>query len=438
MNIDKQLPQAIDIEKMVLGTCLIYPDAIYEVNLKEEMFYDNSHKTIFKAIQNCRPNCDLFTVTQNLLDNKNLEEVGGAIALTELTTGVISEQYLSHYSLIIREKWMLREYNRLGYKLANMAYQEDLKDVVEFAENELFQLSDFTHTKEPQIISKCIDTLLADVEKIYNKEKSLVGVPSGFTNIDRITGGWQPGNLIIIAGRPSMGKTALGLTLALNASKMNYPVCLFSLEMSENELATRFLSGASGYTNVEIRNAKLDFEKLSKSSIDIALLPIYIDDTAAIELFELRSKIKKMIIRYGIKLVIVDYLGLIKQNAESREQEVSKISRGLKAIAKEFNIPVIAMAQLNREVEKRSGNLPKLGDLRDSGNIEQDADIVCFVYRPIYYNLKTMVFDNKEMSTKGLMILDCGKNRNGGLFSIPLNHNESMTQITDEGNGKFN
>jgi replicative DNA helicase len=429
--IDKQSPQAIDIEKMVLGTCLIYPDAIYEVNLTEDMFYNNHHKTVFSAIQKCIPHCDLFTVTQYLQKNNKLQEIGGAVFLTDLTTGVVSEQYLPHYSLIIKEKWMLREYNRLGYQLANMAYQEDLKDVVEFAENELFQLSDFTQLKEPQIISKCIDDLLADVEKIYNKEKTLVGIPSGFTNVDRITGGWQPGNLIIIAGRPSMGKTALGLSLAINASKLNYPVCLFSLEMSENELATRFLSSASGYTNVEIRNAKIDFEKLVKSSNDVALLPIYIDDTAAIELFELRSKVKKMIIRYDIKLVIVDYLGLIKQDAGSREQEVSIISRGLKAIAKEFNIPVIAMAQLNRKVEDRADRRPRLADLRDSGSIEQDADIVCFVYRPAYYDLKTMDFDNQVISTTGLMLFDCGKNRNGALFNIPLKHNESMTQIND-------
>ncbi len=429
--IDKQPPQAIDIEKMVLGTCLIYPDAIYEVNLKEDMFYNNNHKTIFRAIQNCRPHCDLFTVTQHLQENNKLEEIGGAIALTELTTGVTSEQYGPHYSLIIKEKWMLREYNRLGHQLANMAFQEDLKDVVEFAENELFQLSDFTHIKEPQIISKCIDTLLADVEKVYNKEKSLVGVPSGFTNVDRITGGWQPGNLIIIAGRPAMGKTALGLSLAINASRMNYPVCLFSLEMSENEIATRFLSSVSGYTNVEIRNAKIDFDKLVQSSNDVALLPIYLDDTASIKIFELRSKIKKMIIRYGIKLVIVDYLGLIEQEAGSREQEVSIISRGLKAIAKEFNIPVIALAQLNRKVEDRADRRPRLADLRDSGSIEQDADIVCFVYRPAYYDLKTMLFDNQEISTTGLMLFDCGKNRNGALFNIPLKHNESLTVIND-------
>lgn len=429
--IDKQPPQAIDIEKMVLGTCLVYPDAIYEVNLTEEMFYNSHHKTIFKAIQNCRPHSDLFTVSQNLHENNKLEEIGGAIALTELTTGVTSEEYLPHYSLIVKQAWMKREYIRLGYQLANMAYMEDLKDIVEFAENELFQLSNFTHVKEPQIISKCIDTLLIDVEKVYNKEKSLVGVPSGFTNVDRITGGWQPGNLIIIAGRPSMGKTALGLTLAINASRMNYPVCLFSLEMSENEIATRFLSSVSGYTNVEIRNAKLDFDKLVKSSNDVALLPIYLDDTASIKILELRSKIKKMIIRYGIKLVIVDYLGLIEQEAGSREQEVSIISRGLKAIAKEFNIPVIALAQLNRKVEDRADRRPRLADLRDSGSIEQDADIVCFVYRPAYYDLKTMLFDNKEISTEGLMLFDCGKNRNGALFNIPLKHNDSLTVIND-------
>jgi replicative DNA helicase len=336
------------------------------------------------------------------------------------------------HSLIIKEKYLLREYIRISYELQHKAYEEDLSDVMEFAESSLFKLSDFTHSKEAKSLYNLIDDVLDDVEKVMSKEKSLIGIPSGFLSIDRITGGWQPGNLIIIAGRPSMGKTAIALSLASNPASMGYPICLFSLEMSEHELATRFLSGASGYTNVEIRNAELNFDKLVNTSGKIASYPIYIDDTPAISLMELRSKVKKMIIRYGVKMIIVDYLQLMKADAGNREQEVSIISRGLKAISKEFKIPVIALSQLNRGVEDRADKRPKLSDLRESGAIEQDADIVCFIYRPAYYNMKTIKFDKDEISTDSLMIIDCAKDRNGALFSKAFYHNSSMTVIQED------
>jgi replicative DNA helicase len=317
-----------------------------------------------------------------------------------------------------------------------MAFEESLEEVIEFTESQILNISNFTQNKDPKKIDRCIDELLTEVEKIFKKEKSLVGVPSGFTSIDRITGGWQPGNLIIIAGRPSMGKTAMALTLALNPAKLNYPICLFSLEMSESEISARLLSGASGYSNVEIRNADLDFDKLVYSSDQVANLPIYIDDTPALTIFELRSKIKKMIIRYGVKMVIVDYLQLMKQDAGNREQEVSKISQGLKAIAKEYSIPIIALSQLNRGVEERADKRPRLSDLRESGAIEQDADIVCFIYRPYYYNILSIKIDENPIETKGLLIIDCAKDRNGALFSKCLYHNESLTIIT-EGNAPY-
>lgn len=426
-------PQAIDAEEMLLGTCLVYPDAISEARLLPEMFYKDAHRKIFASILEVsnKGNCEIISITENLRKKNELDSIGGILALTKLTSNIYTDQMIVNYALIIKEKYLLREYIRIGSTVSGMAFTEDLSDVAEFAENGLFQLSDFTQTKEPKSIDRCVDELIIEVEKIYNKEKSLVGIPSGFTSIDRITGGWQPGNLIIIAGRPSMGKTALALTLASNPAGMRYPVCLFSLEMSEGEIATRFMSGVTGYTNVEIRNANIDLKKFVGQSNEVANLPIYIDDTPALSLFDLRSKVKKMIIRHGVKMVIIDYLQLMKAEAGNREQEVSIISRGLKAISKEFNIPVIALSQLNRGVEERADKRPRLSDLRESGAIEQDADIVCFVYRPAVYNISTVEIDKESISTENVLIIDCAKDRNGALFSKALYHNSSLTVIQE-------
>ena len=427
-------PQAVDVEESVIGTCLVYPDSISDANIKPEMFYKESHQKIFKAILEIASKgmCDIVSVTNKLRDDKNLESVGGPLYLTKLISNIYTDQLIANHSTIVKQKYLLREYIRISSQIQSKAFEEDLADVAEFAENSLFQLSDFTQSKEPKHINRCVEELLIEVKKIYDKEKLLVGVPSGFVNIDRITGGWQPGNLIIIAGRPSMGKTALALTLANNSAKMNYPVCLFSLEMSDGELTTRFLSGATGYSNVEIRNADIDYDRMVAFGNQLGRLPIYIDDTPAIGLMELRSKVKKMILRNGVKLIIIDYLQLMKADAGNREQEVSIISRGLKAISKEFEIPVIALSQLNRGVEERADKRPRLSDLRESGAIEQDADIVCFVYRPMYYGIDSIKIDKDTISTEGIMIIDGAKDRNGALFTKALHHNSSLTIIQEE------
>lgn len=431
---DRILPHNIQLEKSVLGICLVYPDTINSIRLKSDMFYDDKHKKIFQAMQevSSKGACDLITVTEQLRKSGMLDFAGGAMYITKLTEQIFSDQQAEQYAMLIKEKYLLREYIRISYEIIDKSYQEDISDVIEHAEGSLFRLSDFTQSKEPRQISNCIDELLADVEKIYTKEKSLIGIPSGYTSIDRKTGGWQPGNLIIIAGRPSMGKTALALALCQNSAKLNNPVGLFSLEMSDSEIAARFLSSVSGYTNVQIRNADINLDDLALKSNDIAGLPIVIDDTPGLSLMEMRSKVKKMILKFGVSLVIVDYLQLMTAEAGNREQEVATISRGLKAIAKEFDIPVIALSQLNREVENRADKRPRLADLRESGAIEQDADIVCFIFRPAVYGLASIKIDKEELSSSGLILIDCAKDRNGALFSIPLYHNESLTIIREE------
>ncbi len=431
---DRILPHNIQLEKSVLGICLVYPDTINSVRLKPDMFYDDKHKKIFQAMRevSSKGACDLITVTEQLRKSGMLDFAGGAMYITKLTEQIFSDQQAEQYAMLIKEKYLLREYIRISYEIIDKSYQEDISDVIEHAEGSLFRLSDFTQSKEPRQISNCIDELLKDVEKIYTKEKSLIGIPSGYTSIDRKTGGWQPGNLIIIAGRPSMGKTALALALCQNSAKLNNPVGLFSLEMSDSEIAARFLSSVSGYTNVQIRNADINLDDLALKSNDIAGLPIVIDDTPGLSLMEMRSKVKKMILKFGVSLVIVDYLQLMTAEAGNREQEVATISRGLKAIAKEFNIPVIALSQLNREVENRADKRPRLADLRESGAIEQDADIVCFIFRPAVYGIKSLVIDKDEIPSSGIILIDCAKDRNGALFTIPLYHNESLTVIREE------
>jgi replicative DNA helicase len=434
---DKMLPQSIEAEQAIIGTCLVNPESINEIItiLTPDMFYVESNKQLYTAIYEVAKKtgtADIISVCDYLKVKGQLENFGGILGLTKRTENIVTDQYLLKYVFIVKEKYILREYIKAGCELSNMAYMEDLSDVVEFTETKLLNISNFNQNKEPKRIDKLVDEYLIEIEKIINKTKSLSGVGSGFTTIDRMTGGWQPQDLIIIAGRPSMGKTAVALALARGSAEINFPVALFSLEMSESQLTGRYLSSVSGRTNVELRAGKVDLMELGVQSSQIADLPIYIDDTPNMSIMELRSKVKKLIVRGGIKLVIVDYLQLMKADAGSREQEISQISRGLKIVAKEFNVPVIALSQLNREVEIRSDKKPRLSDLRESGAIEQDADIVCFVHRPAHYGMKSVTINGDEHYSEGVMVFDIAKNRNGACMSFPLYHNEALTTITDE------
>lgn len=426
-------PQALDVEVALLGICLSYPDIAQGLRIKPEMFYKDAHRKIFSVIQELENNASTISVTNKLRERNELDSVGGVIYVTQLTEGIYSDALAEHYSLIIKEKYFRREYIRISSELSDMSLDEsiDLGELIEFAESNLFSISENTHSKEPEHISKSIDEVLVNTQKIQTKEKKLVGIPSGYSKIDRITGGWQPGNLIIVAGRPSMGKTALVLELAKRSAVLGYPVALFSLEMSTYELSVRLLSGASDYSNVVIRNAETNIDKLVTASNSVASLPVYIDDTPALSIPELRSKTKKLILRNSVKMIFVDYLQLMKGSGETRENEVSSISRGLKAIAKEFDIPVIAVSQLNRGVEKTRDKMPGLADLRESGAIEQDADIVSFVFRPKYYDMKSIDVNGEEVDSDSLILFYSGKNRNGALFIEPLYHNEYITKIED-------
>jgi replicative DNA helicase len=431
---DKILPQAVDAEETVIGTILAYPDSINNVMaiLTPDMFYkvdlQNIYKSCLEIIQRSG-GVDLITVSNELKGKVDI------IYLTELSGRVVSSQMIENHAFLIKEKYLLRKYIQAGNELANMAFTEDLQDVSEKAEMDILNISGLLHIKEPKKLGVLIDDAINDIDKLRKKEISLIGVPSGFTTIDRITGGFKKGELTIVAGRPSMGKTAAALQFAKNAAELNNPVLMFSCEMAQFEQALRFLSGVSGYSNVDLITGRVDIDKLLKDSEPLLNLGIYIDDTPAITLLELRAKSRKMILKYGIKIIIVDYIQLMQGIGQSREQEVSYLSRGLKAIAKDMNVPVIALSQLNRDPEAKADRRPQLANLRESGAIEQDADMVMLLYRPAYYRIATYSINGKEnRDTNGLMVINLAKNRNGCTGELMFHHNESMTVINEKSN----
>ena len=427
---DKMLPRAVEAEETVIGTLLCYPDSINNVMaiLTPEMFYKSDLQSIYKCaidIIQRFGSVDLITVSNEMKGKIDI------IYLTELSGRVVTDRMIESHAMLVKEKYLLRKYNQVGNELANMALTEDLQTVTEKAEMDILNISGLLHTWEPKQLSVLVDATIKIIDKLAKKEISLIGVPSGFTNLDRITGGFKKGELTIIAARPSMGKTALALQIAKNAAELNSPSVLFSCEMAEFEQALRFLSGVSGYSNVQLITGKCDIETLLKTSEPLLKLGIFIDDTSQITLLELRAKARKMILKHGIKLIIVDYLQLMTGTGQSREQEVSYLSRGLKGIAKDLNVPIIALSQLNRKSEDRAERKPQLADLRDSGAIEQDADVVMLLYRPAYYGISTYSINGSDDNTNGLLIVNLAKNRNGCTGELMLHHNESMTVINE-------
>jgi len=432
-------PQALDLEEAVLGALMIDREAYSTVMdfLKPGHFYRESHQRIYDAIGEIfkRNNpIDLLTVTEELRSKNELENAGGPVYITQLTSKVVSAANVEYHARIISQKYIQREVIRISAEWQSRAFDNanDVSELLGFAEMSLLEISGKVFKKKAIKLGKLIDKEIENISKIQNGEVKLIGIPTGFTLIDRTTAGFKKGELTIIAGRPSMGKTAFAIQIAKNAAALGYPVAFFSLEMGDNQVALRYLSGASGKSNIELLNGKCDLQQLCTMSEDLVNLPVFIDDTASITAVELRAKTRRMIIESNIKLVIVDYLQLMSGEGDTREQEVSSISRGLKAIAKDLDIPIIALSQLNREVESRADKKPALADLRESGAIEQDADIVQFVYRPGKYGFKDYELEGRCIDTNGLIIIITGKNRNGPIGEIKLRHNPSLTKIFDE------
>jgi replicative DNA helicase len=437
-------PQAIELEQAVLGALMLEKDAIIDVQeyVKAETFYLEEHRIIFKAIQELSIEMkaiDLFTVTERLKAQKLLQKVGGAPYMAELTQKVASAAHIEFHAKIIAQKYVQRELIRSATEIQRRSYDEeiDVTELIGFAEQEIFRVSEGNVKRSVQSASDILRKALLQIEEAAKTAGEYNGVRSGFTDIDSVTLGWQPSDLIIIAARPSMGKTAFVLTMARNmAVEFKTPVAFFSLEMSSVQLMNRLIVAETQLNSKDLRTGNLSAEQwkhLEANTVDLGRAPLFVDDTPALSVYEFRSKARRLKTQHDIKLIIIDYLQLMTaatpETRGNREQEVSLISRTLKAIAKELNVPIIALSQLSRNVENRGGSKrPQLSDLRESGAIEQDADVVAFIHRPEYYGLTTT---ESGLPTAGIAEIIIAKHRNGEVTDVPLRFIKEQAKFAD-------
>ena len=435
-------PQAIDMEEAVLGAIMLEKEAVITILdiLKPESFYKDAHRKIFKAVSDLSTReypVDLYTVTEELRAHNELESAGGPVYLSQLTSKVVSAANVDYHARIVAQKYIQRELIRVSTEIQTRAFDDtwDVTELLDYSENELFQIAEGNIKREVSPINMVIKEAIKEIEEAGKREDALVGIPSGFTKLDRLTSGWQKSELVIIAARPSMGKTAFALSMARNMSiDHGKKVAIFSCEMSSIQLVNRLIIAETDIAGDKIRNGRLTEEEWKQLDTRIKKLvqaPIFIDDNPAISIFELRAKCRRLMAQHKLDIVIVDYLQLMSgpDNAGSREQEVSNISRSLKSIAKELNVPIIALSQLNRSVEMRGGTKrPLLSDLRESGAIEQDADMVVFIHRQEKFGMLT--FDDGS-STKGIAEIILAKNRNGPVDDVRLRFREEKAQFVD-------
>ena len=440
-------PQNIEAEQSVLGTILLADHSLSSVLeiLESNDFYKESHKLIFEAMillfENNEPQ-DIITVSNLLKDQNNLEKAGGVAYLATLTSIVPVTANLFHYAKIIRQKAVLRNLITVNTDIASRCYEEqgDIDTLVDEAEQAIFEIARSKSDKSFTPLKRIIPGAFETVEQLYKRKEMITGVPTGFTELDKMTAGLQPSDLIILAGRPSMGKTAFAMNIAQNAALLDKTgVAIFSLEMSKEQLAMRLLCSAGHIDSQRVRTGKLhneDWPKLTRAVGMLTEAPMYIDDTPAISVLEMRAKVRRLAAQYPLGMIIVDYLQLMRgrNSTENRTQEISEISRSLKAMAKELKVPVIALSQLNRSLESRTDKRPMMSDLRESGAIEQDADVICFIYRDEVYNKAE---DNPNIGISEIII---GKQRNGPTGTVKLTFIKEFTMFEnlsgyDEPNG---
>ena len=423
-------PQAVDVEMAVLGAMMLDKGAIAKAIeiLDETSFYKPAHQRIFAAMiglfEKSEP-VDLITLVEELRRRAELDKVGGEYYLTELTTKVTTAANVEYHAHIVLEKALMRQLISSSSEVVGRAFSEteDALDLLDEAEQKIFQISEQRMKKSFVSMSTAVHQTMEMLESIHGKHSGVTGVPSAFTELDNITGGFQRSDLIIVAGRPSQGKTALVLSIARNAAILHdVPVGFFSLEMSSQQLVLRLICAEARVDAHMVRTGRLpedEWRKLSTSVGKLHKAKIFIDDTPALTVLEIRAKARRLRAEHNIGLIVVDYLQLMQgpKNVQSREQEISTISRSLKALAKELNIPVLALSQLNRAVELRGDKRPVLADLRESGAIEQDADVVLFVHRPEMFGIAT---DENNEPTEGMAEIIVGKQRNGPTGSVRL------------------
>ena len=434
-------PQALDVEEAVIGALLIEPSCVDDSveELTPSAFYSEKHRMIYQAIValvNEHSSVDLLTVSQKLKEQGNFEVVGGASALAQLTQKVGAAAHIEYYIKILKQKCIQRELITASYAILKDSYDDSVNvdQLIDMAQTKIFAAIQNNVKKDVQEIGSVINQAISDIERLQ-ESTGLSGVPSGFPSLDRITFGWQPSDLIIVAARPSMGKTAFVMNIARNAAVDHHmPVAFFSLEMPAIQLAKRMMVSETGLSSDKIKGGtkleRYEWVQLEEKLKDLAKAPLYIDDTPSLPVMEFRSKVKRLVNQKGVRLVIVDYLQLMQGPIElkgMREQEVAAISRMLKATAKEMNVPVIALSQLSRDAVKRQGsnNRPLLSDLRESGSIEQDADMVLFIHRYDYQGL------NEDASEVGKTDLIIAKNRNGEIGDVPLTFRASEVRFVD-------
>lgn len=444
----KMPPNAVDFERLVIGTFLIDKKGLdHSIDLlTPEVFYDPRHQVIFSTIlklyEGNHP-VDLMTIIQDLKKEEKLNQAGGDHYIIDLTMGVSSSAHIEYHVRVILEKYILRSLINVSANVIDSSYKEstDVFELLDKAEQSFFEITNGTIKKgfdtANSLVKQAIDTI-----KSLKDKQGLSGVPSGFRDVDKETGGWQNSDLIIIAARPAMGKTAFLLSMARNiAVGHKIPMALFSLEMASVQLITRMIASETRISSEKLRKGTLDDEEWQRLFSNVSELenaPLYIDETPSLSIFDFRAKCRRLVMQHGVRLIMVDYLQLMTaggggKGTGNREQEISMISRSLKAIAKELNVPVIALSQLSRSVETRPGKRPQLSDLRESGAIEQDADIVSFIFRPEYY--KITVWDNdeegQETSTENQAELIIAKHRNGATADVRLSFLKHFAKFGD-------
>lgn len=430
----KSLPSNIEAERAILGAILLNDESLQQVIeiLADIDFYVPAHQILFKAmitLHEKTQRIDLITLQDTLEQNGHLEQVGGVVYLLGLQEDIPAMGLIVQHAKIVRSKAILRELISSSMNIISICYdqaEEEINSIIDEAEKKIFQISNSRSKQNFVQLNIWLKRTFQHLSSIKNSSKGLTGIATPFTMLDQMTSGFQPSDLIILAARPSMGKTALSLNLASHAIKDKRSVGYFSLEMSAEQLTLRLLASESGINNQSIRNATISSEEwieLTHVAAELADMKLFIDDTPGISIMELRAKARKLKAQQGVDMIVVDYLQLLHSSKrhENRHQEVSEISRSLKALAKELKVPVIALSQLSRAVDSRMDKRPMLSDLRESGAIEQDADVIMFLYREYVYN--------QEVENPGLSELIIGKQRNGPTGIVPLQFIRELTKF---------
>lgn len=440
-SLGKLPPQALDLEEAVLGALMLEKNALNAVVefLKPEHFYDGRHKEVYTAIidlfKNTEP-VDMRTVVNQLRKNGKIELIGGAYYIAELTAKVSSAANIEYHARVIMEMAIKRTLIEVASQIHHDAYEDttDVFELLDKTEQAVFEISDSNLRKNYDNMRNLMARAIQELQLLKDHKDGLTGVPSGFTALDRITSGWQRSDLVIIAARPGMGKTAFVVSALRNAAvDFKIPVAIFSLEMASVQLVNRMISAEAELDSEKIKKGNLaehEWAQLVHKTSRLSSAPIFIDDTPALSVLELRAKCRRLKAEHNVQLIVIDYLQLMRgDQGGNREQEIASISRALKGIAKELNVPVLALSQLSRGVETRGGDKrPQLSDLRESGSIEQDADIVMFLYRPEYYKITV---DEEGMPTQGMGEVIVAKHRNGGTGTAKLKFIGKFTKFAD-------